>query len=125
MKKALLFVIAIAGFSGMTKAQMLNINGNPVDFRVYSAKTQTQVADLVKNAPLEIKKLNFYYSSSYVLEPSGVVRVPKFDPNSVNVQQYESQRLENERKTIVINQYNDKITLLSKKELEAAYKAIK
>lgn len=125
MKKFFFLGLLFCCQIGITKAQTINNNGTPVDFRIYSGMSQSQVADLIKTAPLEIKKLNYYYSSSYFLQPSTKPGAPKLDPNSVNVRNYENQRLENERKTIVINANEDKIILLSKKELEAGYSTLK
>jgi hypothetical protein len=121
--KRLLFTLLLSGI-GSVFAQTVNENGTEVDFRIYADHTQAQVTELVKNNPLEIKRLNYYYQNSYLIILSNTEGA-KFDVNTVNVKRFEDQRLENERKTIIVSANNDKLVLKSKKEMEQEYLQIK
>jgi hypothetical protein len=120
--KTLAFIAAML-FSGMLAAQTGNSEiGDP---HIYYHYSNAEISDMLKKDPAAIRKLNFYYQKSFIVEYSKNSGSELYDAGTIDVQRFEDQRLENERKTIIVSANNDKIILLSKKELEEAYSQIK
>jgi len=119
MKKLLLlFCIALLAVSSPASAQTTP----DVDPRIRIHYTETQVNEMLSNAPLKIEVLNVYYRSSFVLIP------PVHNPNdtsvnasSVDITPYEHLRKENERVQVGYSRTGFVIELLSKRELQALY----
>jgi hypothetical protein len=123
MKKIALLLL-FCGFAKL-QAQTTTIQGMEVDFRIVAELGDEKTADLVKTAPAEVKKLNHYYSKSFIYVKSTDPNAEAYDLSTVNVKRFEDQRLQNERKTIVVSANNDMIILKSKEELEKEYLQIK
>ena len=118
MKKLILSFIAfltLISFAGQAQ------NTHDVDSRVYLHYSQTQVNEMLSNAPLKIKMLNVYYRSSFVLIP-GAIQTNPTDPSTVDVTPFEHLRKENVRVRVGYSRTTGEvIELLSKQELQALY----
>lgn len=110
----------IYGLCGNANAQSMDI-----DSRIYTHYTSQQLDEILTADPVKIKKMNFYFRSSYqVVENTACNQCTAIDFNSFDITIYEKKRMKDRRVKVTLGQPCHVIELLSQTELLQAYQNI-
>lgn len=104
-------------------AQNNQSNSIPMDPRIEKHFSEAEINRL-KEMPLVVKKLNYYFRDSYIVVPSTMSDAEPIDLMAIDARDFENQRHPTERKTIIISKYDDTLVLKSKEEVEKEYDKI-
>jgi hypothetical protein len=96
-----------------------------IDPRIYNHYSNQQVDEILSVDPVKIKKMNFYFRSSYqVLENTSCNQCAAIDFNAFDVTNFEKKRMKDRRVKVTLGQPCHVIELLSQTELLQAYQNI-
>lgn len=121
MKKVFSTIILTFCFL-ISYGQSLILSTEEVDKRVYFKLSESDIKNLLNDNPKELTKINFIASQSYIFIPFD--KSSDFNINTINVFEVEHLRYENIRREVIVSRNNDKIQLLSKKELNEKLKEL-
>ncbi|MBA3900428.1 MAG: hypothetical protein H0X62_09505 [Bacteroidetes bacterium] len=96
-----------------------------VDPRVKLYYSEAEIIKMKAENPLSIKKLNYYFQNSYFIVPADGSQTGVIDPMSIDARRFEAQRHATEKVSIVISANDDRLVLISLKELEKEYKKLR
>ena len=97
-------------------------NTNPYQNRLIAKYYTTSELEYIQaNMPQKFNEIKMYYIHSFSVVQAPCNGCPAIDLSLVDVKEFESQRLPNQRVTITDSERGFTITLISKKELETLF----
>jgi hypothetical protein len=113
------YIFIIIGLTSLNAFSQKITSINDVDKRVFLQYGELEIKKMITENPKEIEKINFIFSKSFQYIPSdSIKKMEKFNPNMINIAEYDHLRYENEPRSVFVSRNHDRIILLSKNQLK-------